>query len=297
VWFVNKMHVLDVKWGTAHPLQLRDPEYKIPIPVRAYGQFGVRVEDARKFLIKLVGTRPQLDRETLVSAFRGLILNRIGDLIASYLVKKKINIFEVSAYMGEMADESVERLKSVFDDYGIDVLNFYVGSVNVPEDDPAVVEIRKALSDRARMEVVGYDYRQMRSFDTMEKLAESGGGGGNPLMGAGIGLGVGMGTGGAFGQMAGQMAQNLSLAGTPSPQSVPEAQKCPHCGKPYREGARFCSECGKPLALTCPKCGAVIERDVKFCPGCGTALQKTCECGASIPPGASFCANCGKAVS
>jgi len=296
IWYINKLHILDVKWGTLHPLQLRDPEYKIPIPVRAYGQFGVRIDDARKFLVKLVGVRPMLNRDILVESFRGLILNRIGDLIASYLVKKKINIFEVSAWLGEMADESLQRLKPVFDDYGIEVMNFYVGSVNVPEDDPAVIEIRKALSDRARMEVVGYDYRQMRSFDAMEKLAESGGaGGGNPMMGAGIGLGVGMGTGGAFGQMAGQMAQNFGIQ--PAPTSTTEdVRKCPGCGKPYKEGARFCADCGKPLAAACPKCDATIEQGARFCPSCGASLQKTCLCGAIVPPGAAFCASCGKKV-
>jgi len=191
--------------------------------------------------------------------------------------------------LGEMADESLHRLKPVFDDYGIEVVNFYVGSVNVPEDDPAVVDIRKAMSERARMEVVGYDYRQMRSFDTMEKMAESSGGGSNPLMGAGIGLGVGMGAGGAFGQMAGQMAQNFGISGAPQPEN-----KCPGCGKPYKEGARFCLECGKPLAATCPKCNTAVERGAKFCPNCGEKLQKNCECGVTLESGAKFCHNCGK---
>ena len=291
VWFVNKLHVLDVKWGTANPLQLKDPEFKIPIPVRAYGQFGVRVVDARKFLIKLVGARPFLDRATLVSSFKGLILNRIGDLVASYLIKKKINIFEVSAYLGEMADESLERLKPVFDDYGIEVVNFYVGSVNVPEDDPAIVDIRKAMSERARMEVVGYDYRQMRSFDAMEKLAGSGGGNGNPLIGAGMGLGVGMGVGGAFGQVAGQMAQNLDTSSFKPSEAMP---CCPGCGKPCKEGERFCSDCGKPLVVTCPKCNAPVRHGAKFCSNCGNSMQKVCDCGAPLLPGVAFCSNCGK---
>ena len=38
VWFVNKAIALDVKWGTPTPLQLRDPEYNIIVPVRAFGQ-------------------------------------------------------------------------------------------------------------------------------------------------------------------------------------------------------------------------------------------------------------------
>ena len=294
IWFINKVHALDIKWGTSTPLQLKDPEFKIPVPVRAYGQFGVQVKDSRKFLIKLVGTRQFLDKETLVTAFKGLILNRIGDLIASYLIKKQINIFEISAYLGEMADESSARLKSVFDDYGIEVVNFYIGSINVPEDDPAIVDIRKAMSERARMEVVGYDYQQMRSFDTMEKLASSGANGAGSLMGAGMGLGVGVGMGGAFGQVAGQMAQNIDISQKPQPQT--ELPKCPACGKPYGEGERFCSECGNKLAEECPKCKAVVKAGTKFCSKCGHPLQKLCECGAVIQPEAVFCSTCGKKV-
>ena len=90
VWFVNKLNILDVKWGTLSPLLLRDPEYQIPIPVRAYGQFGVRIRDSRKFLLKLVGTRTRLTQDELIDSFRGLLLSRIGDMVASYITQRKI---------------------------------------------------------------------------------------------------------------------------------------------------------------------------------------------------------------
>ena len=50
VWFVNKVNTLDVKWGTPTPIQLQDPKYNVFIPVRAHGQFGIRITDAKKFL-------------------------------------------------------------------------------------------------------------------------------------------------------------------------------------------------------------------------------------------------------
>ena len=56
VWFVNKIISLDVKWGTPDPIQLKDPLYDLMIPVRAFGQYGVKVVDSKKFLLKLVGT-------------------------------------------------------------------------------------------------------------------------------------------------------------------------------------------------------------------------------------------------
>lgn len=65
IWFVNKVHSLDIKWGTPTPIQFQDPKYKVFVPIRSYGQFGVQIEDSKKFLIKLVGTLTAFDKETI----------------------------------------------------------------------------------------------------------------------------------------------------------------------------------------------------------------------------------------
>lgn len=317
VWFVNKLNVLDVKWGTLSPLLLRDPEYQIPIPVRAYGQFGIHVRDSRKFLLKLVGTRTRLTRDEIIDSFRGLLLSRIGDMIASYITQRKINIFDISAYLKDMSDETAEEVRPIFEEYGIEPANFFFGSINVPEDDEAVHDLKRAMSERARMNVMGYNYQQMRSFDAMEQMAQAsgggdGGGGGNPLLGAGMGLGAGLGMGGAFGQMASQMGQFLNSSpggaaqqplatptareepSTPSP-STP-TRVCPKCGKACGQGGRFCPSCGASLNPGCPHCGADIALDSRFCSKCGKPILKTCTCGAALTPGAAFCSQCGKST-
>ena len=294
VWFVNKLNILDVKWGTLSPLLLRDPEYQIPIPVRAYGQFGVRIRDSRKFLLKLVGTRTRLTRDELVDSFRGLLLSRIGDMVASYITLRKINIFDISAYLKDMSDEAAEEVRPVFEEYGIEPANFFFGSINVPEDDEAVQDLKKAMSERARMNVMGYNYQQRRSFDAMEGMAQAsgsgdGGGGGNPLLGAGMGLGAGLGMGGAFGQMASQMGQFLNASPTGA------SRACPKCGKACGEG-RFCPSCGASLAPGCPHCGAEIAADARFCSKCGKPISRVCECGAALAPDAAFCSRCGRST-
>jgi len=44
---------------------------------------------------------------------------------------------------------------------------------------------------------------------------------------------------------------------------------CSHCGHQSAASARFCEECGAPLAATCTSCGSPLPSAAKFCPGCG----------------------------
>jgi len=292
VWFVNKVHSLDVKWGTPSPVQLQDPKYGVLLPVRSYGQFGVRIEDSRKLLVKLVGPLDQFDREALVRHFRGLLLTRIQDHVSTYLVHRGVSVVEVNAWLDEISEEMRGKVAGMFADYGIEVLDFFVNSINVPEEDPAVAELKRTLSERAKMEVLGYNYQQMRSFDTLEKAASNEGGGN--LMNAGIGLGVGMGVGGAFGRVAGEIGSGLSTGEGRSLSS----ERCARCGASANRGARFCSECGAPLpGKVCPSCGKPLREGAKFCAECGAPVVPKCPaCGKEASPGARYCAECGAAI-
>jgi class 3 adenylate cyclase/tetratricopeptide (TPR) repeat protein len=71
---------------------------------------------------------------------------------------------------------------------------------------------------------------------------------------------------------------------------------CPACQVENHEGARFCAECGNPLALRCQSCGAGLRPGQKFCDQCGTAL--TVPVGASqAPESASAAASVSGSVS
>lgn len=50
---------------------------------------------------------------------------------------------------------------------------------------------------------------------------------------------------------------------------------CPRCQHENPQQAKFCLECGAPLALTCTKCRADLPGSAKFCLECGepVALQ------------------------
>ena len=59
---------------------------------------------------------------------------------------------------------------------------------------------------------------------------------------------------------------------------VQEEYACDKCGLAYKDGAKFCEDCGADLAseaaaeLTCDKCGFAHNEDDKFCQSCGADL-------------------------
>lgn len=64
VFFINKVSVMDIPWGTDSPIVLEDPKYHLIVGVRANGQTGIRVKDSRKFVVKVVGQLREYTGET-----------------------------------------------------------------------------------------------------------------------------------------------------------------------------------------------------------------------------------------
>lgn len=275
VWFVNKLSTLDVKWGTPSPVQMQDPRYQIFVPVRANGMFGIKVEDARQFLVKLVGTMSSFDRTMLVNYFRGLYVTKVKDALSSYLLKKQISVMEINAYIDELSGYMKERIEPDMAEYGIRLINFYVNEISVPEDDPSVKKLKEALAKKAEMDIIGYDYRQERSFDALEGAATNPGSAGALFMGAGIGTGMGLGMGNAVGTAFGELSKEIRTEeAKDSPKAGQDSQMtCPSCGRRIPAGGKFCPECGVPLAKKCPKCNAAIDGEPRFCPECGEKLR------------------------
>ncbi len=299
VYFINKTQTMAIKWGTDSKAQYIDPEYNFPLSIGACGEMAVSVNDARKLLIKLVGTEEYLGKNQLISFFRGILNTRIKTYIASTMKSKKINIFEVDERLEEFSEDLKEKLSKDFDDYGITLNNFFVITVVKPDGDEQYEKFKdlhfrqyadiaeaelnqkvgvinqqteakkmviesEAIAQKRRQE--GYTYQQERGFDVAEKVAE------NEAVGEFTNMGVGLGTmagvGASVGGMVGGMMNDAVTSTTNSP--TQNLSYCENCGSPIAPGSAFCEECGQPLNNnSCPKCGYKFEHQGKFCPKCG----------------------------
>lgn len=274
VWYINKAHSLNIKWGTPSPIQIQDAKYGIFVPVRANGSFGIQIGDAKKFLIKLVGTLGYFDEESITKYFRGIYVTTVKDAISSYLIKEQICVLEINAYLDELSAFLKEQLSPIMDEYGISLLNFNVNEISVPENDPAIVKLRNALSKKAEMDIMGYNYQQERSFDTLESAAANEGSGASAFMGAGIGLGAGVGLGTVVGSEFKEISNNINTNVNKPSENEEQAAICPECSAVVKKGQKFCHNCGKELSAGfCRECGTMITPGQKFCHNCGTKTE------------------------
>lgn len=210
VWFISQLHKLDIKWGTTQPIQLEDPRYKIIVPVRAYGQYGIKVATPRIFLETLVGNMTAFSADKVEQYFKGKIVMQLSALIAQKIAKDNVSILDVNTQLIDMSEFCQQQLNQSFEKYGIELVDFNIMSVNVSEDDPSLQRLKKAKDLVARLQVTGRDVYQMeRSFDVLETAAGNTGAGGQ-MMAMGAGLGAGVGIGGQFAQMTQGINTNLA---------------------------------------------------------------------------------------
>ena len=207
-WFVNKLVNLNVKWGTPDPIQLQDPKFHMMVPVRAFGQYGVKIDNSKQFLLKLVGTVRGFDTDVLTDYFRGVFITKIKTEIANAIIKRGQSILEIATQLDDLSSALKASLTGEMAQYGVRLETFNINSINLPDEDPAVKTLKAALAKKAEMEIVGFNYQQEHSFDVLKTAAGNQGAAGG-AMGAGIGLGMGFGMGMPMGNAMSSLATNI----------------------------------------------------------------------------------------
>ena len=216
VWFINQISKLDMPWGTPHPILLEDPKYKIIVPVRSNGQYGLRIKEPRLFLETLIGNMSVFTADKISQFFKGRLIQSLNSLLSKQIIERNISVLDINKDLIPMSDECESQLNNIMGKYGIEIKEFSIMSVNVPENDESVIKLKEAKAMMARLNITGKDVYQMeRSFDVLEKAASNEGAGGQ-MVGMGVGLGAGVTAGSTMAQMSSQMI-NTNPHSTPPP--------------------------------------------------------------------------------
>ncbi|MBN1389909.1 MAG: SPFH domain-containing protein [Candidatus Thermoplasmatota archaeon] len=277
------------KFGTKEPIAFRDSDFGM-VRIRVFGQYSYKVKDPLLFITQFIGTESKETTGQIVDWFRDQIVMSLNDILGELKRDKNMAIIDVPAYLEEMEQILLARIKDDTERYGVEISKITGLNFNLPE------KVQEAIDKRGELQALGVNYMQYQAGQAMVKAAENEGAGGN-MAGMGVGLGAGLGMGyGMTGAVGAGMDPNAQNPWGSQQPGVAAGKKCPKCGTDVPATAKFCNICGENLSgeKLCIKCGQPVAQGTKFCSNCGSKQTMECpSCKQELSSGAKFCPNCG----
>lgn len=303
VFYLNTKQLVGNKFGSATPLDYRDPKYRT-IDISYYGMYTLQIDDPVFFYKNLAGN---VTREGTTAQIVELIAAHFDEALKCAIsLMSDTTVFtdltksqaQISKNLRECAD-GLEMCNT----FGITITDVAIQSINLGKESKKrvnIVDDADLLSDPK----LAAGRMVAAQAQAMETAAGNTGGAMSGFMGMGM-----------AGQSSGNVLENVNsvaetraqtaepiavhVAVEPAPSikgtRVSAGWKC-SCGA--INGGKFCSECGSkpPVASVIWKCSCGEVNDGKFCKECGSKQPISgnwkCDCG--VENDGKFCKECGR---
>jgi membrane protease subunit (stomatin/prohibitin family) len=288
--------------------EVQDPVTGLIVTLRTFGEYALRVIDAPKLILNLVGTVDVTDNNAVTAWVTQQLLKVTRTTVTTQLMSGTWPILGLSAHSPEIEVAAMRAANQELADYGISITRLGNLDINLDDDDNA--RLKKLAGDTAYSRLAG-GFLQAAQAEALQGAGEGmakGGEGVAPMFFAtGMGMagqmmqapgqapynppppapgfaGGGQGYGqppAGYGQAPGQPpGQGYGQAPPPPPTQISQAPpadqhqaamiECGNCHSPVAAGAKFCAECGTPMQKHCTNCNASLAPTAKFCAECGT---------------------------
>lgn len=184
VFFSTRIQ-LGRKWGTPQAITIRDSDFGM-VRIRAFGIYSYRVSDPAAFYTHISGNQAYYTSEEIEMQLRNLAITNMSNALAA----SGVPFIDMAANLVLMGETIKNALKPVFAQYGVELENFAVESVSLPD------ELQKTLDTRISMGMIGdmNKYTQYQVGTSIPLAAQNEGGlaGVGATMGAGVAIGQAM---------------------------------------------------------------------------------------------------------
>ena len=196
----------------------------------------------------------------------------------------EVSYYNITQHLEEISEALHAKLKEDFEEYGVNLVTFYLTNVIVPKEETRKIE--EVLNKKMEYGTLGFNWADDQMADIAKRYA-SNPGSQNDVGGMVAGIPLAM----AFGQMltdnvadnfkgsfmsnGKNFGKNNDSNNTPH-NSSPNEIFCSNCGHKLSESDLFCSQCGNKVEqnLKCDNCGKKLDATDKFCSNCGTPVNK-----------------------
>jgi len=162
VYFFNTHQFINNKWGTPAPILLSDPQFG-NIRLRAFGSFDVKIADVATFFRQYAGTYKQLTIFELQQQLRDFVAPKFGEVLAS----ENLTVTDIAGNITQLSKKIEPHLKPYFAQLGIELTQFIITSVTLPE------EVTAHYDKMTNMNMVS-DMDKFTKFNTANAIGEKG---------------------------------------------------------------------------------------------------------------------------
>ncbi|HEY2577652.1 MAG TPA: SPFH domain-containing protein [Streptosporangiaceae bacterium] len=267
--------------------EVQDPQTGLIVTLRTFGEYALRVIDAPKLILNLVGTVDVTNNEAITGWVTQQLLKVTRTTVTTQLMSGAWPILGLSMHSPEIEVQAKQAANTELADYGLSITR--LGNVDINLDEADNARLKKLAGDTAYSRLAG-GFMQAAQAEMMqgagEGMSKGGEGVGPMFLGAGMGMantmmqppqqasppppGPGFAGGG---QGFVQQPPPAPAPAAPTPAAAPAQTatvECGNCHVQVRAGSKFCAECGTPMQKHCTECNASLSPTAKFCAECGT---------------------------
>lgn len=301
IWFVNKIQAYNIDWEIDR-MDIHDPDYNAGIPLVASGRYGLKITDAERFLINIVGTKYQFDQDDLTDHFYGEFSTKTKSTLLQYMLNHGIGLKKISAHLDIISENLKQVMNPFWENLGFNLTKFYITGIEVDSSTEVGERVLDAISRQSAQSIGGYTWQQEQAFGVANNAIDGFSNSNSGILGAVIATNMmgGMSGGNMMQPQYNQPNFSGNQAATQgAPPQNPQFRDvyCSNCSKKFSNSHKFCPFCGDSYD-PCPKCGTDNDKNAKRCVSCGTTLQmegSNCiNCNSPLIGGSAFCGNCGQ---
>ena len=117
------------------------------------------------------------------------LLSCRNQLISKFIQNSGKEILGIIANIDEISENLRPVLNLTFTEYGLELVNFYIAAMDIPEDDPSWAQFNAARTTKAQMEYMGKDWERDKNKKIKMAIAQNEASGGVAGLGMALGLG------------------------------------------------------------------------------------------------------------
>jgi len=130
IWFVNKIQPYNIDWSIDR-MDIHDADYNTGIPLVANGRYGLKITDAERFLIKIVGTKTSFDQNDLTDQFYGEFSTKTKSTLMQFMIKNRIGLKQISAHLDDISEYLKSIMLPFWESMGFELTKFYITSIEI----------------------------------------------------------------------------------------------------------------------------------------------------------------------